>query len=559
MRTCRCTLDSRSFLSDNESRHTLPSTSSVNSSLLPLSAAAAAAATTTVVTPGDLTGLPLLKSNVWEYFERCINVTRLKAKCLLCAEELLTPNYRTSNLKRHLAQRHNLKQFGSILSSRSSTTTVILSKIEKKKGLANICAQSSQYRGMEYPCANIDMQDRLISLVNAGIPDGKSELELKNNGFKSGRAYKLIQKEQQQLLNVVENSEFFQQKKEIDHILYKALQPLKVRCNSVINLANKHMTWNPRKTDNDDVRLSDSANEEVKNPGEEDQETREQLYQDLDAEINDDQTSTVDIPEANNSSDSQEQYVSLVFIFLHYCINLPVNFISIILQNRQRSSSTKNVIGVSSEPYLDLIFNPFNKRQWNYLSLDHLLDYLIIRVTDKGNNFYIDSVGEFEQKAGKFFSDTNAFIELSYNPFNEILNKVIQLLNTLRGKDLIRKWQYEQMMPDRTKCELAHLYFNPKTHKDGIPVRPIESTIHAANTKISKFLDKILRLIFDDKCKNTTIIDGASLIIELSKYNNKGLLKPATLLCTFDIRNLYIMLPQEQALNSLMKFLSAYG
>ncbi|CAF4801035.1 unnamed protein product, partial [Rotaria magnacalcarata] len=27
------------------------------------------------------------------------------------------------------------------------------------------------------------------------------------------------------------------------------------------------------------------------------------------------------------------------------------------------------------------------------------------------------------------------------------------------------------MMPDRKKSELAHLYFNPKTHKDGIPVR----------------------------------------------------------------------------------------
>ncbi|CAF4947135.1 unnamed protein product, partial [Rotaria socialis] len=27
------------------------------------------------------------------------------------------------------------------------------------------------------------------------------------------------------------------------------------------------------------------------------------------------------------------------------------------------------VIGVSSEPYLDLISNPFNKCQWNYLSL----------------------------------------------------------------------------------------------------------------------------------------------------------------------------------------------
>lgn len=250
-------------------------------------------------------------------------------------------------------------------------------------------------------------------------------------------------------------------------------------------------------------------------------------------------------------------------------------FRKIILQNRQRSSSTKDVIGVSSEPYLDLISNPFNKRQWNYLSLgeiissnyskkmfllfniylgpsyirlnqsavrpkcqqkteienqhkdiykkihdhlsnyphhiprnnaifkkysDHLLDYLndiyfsplsykdqlmsleqteivgsirriiknmnlIIRVTDKGHHFYIGSASEFEHKVEKFFSDTNAFIELSYNPLNEILDKVIQSLNKLRSKDLIRKWQYEEMMPNRAKCELAHLYFNPKTHK----------------------------------------------------------------------------------------------
>ncbi|CAF2174659.1 unnamed protein product [Rotaria magnacalcarata] len=83
-------------------------------------------------------------------------------------------------------------------------------------------------------------------------------------------------------------------------------------------------------------------------------------------------------------------------------------------------------------------------------------------------------------------------------------------------------------------------------HKDGIPVRPIESTIHAATTKISKFLDKILRPIFDAKCNDATIIDGASLITELSRYNKKGLFKSTTLFCAFDIRNLYTMLPQEE-------------
>ncbi|CAF4162449.1 unnamed protein product, partial [Rotaria sordida] len=320
----------------------------------------------------------------------------------------------------------------------------------------------------------------------------------------------------------------------------------------------------------------------------------------------------------------------------------------ILLQNRHRSSLAKNMIGVSPEPYLDLIDNPFNTLQWNQLSLgpsyirlnqnairpekqqlkelekEHKEIYqkvelnliknqgipltvpifkrystnllnslrhyyltplsykdqieaqqqahiatsirmlikeknLIIRLTDKGHNFYIGSATEFEKKARKFFSDTNAFIELSDNSFNDITNKVIQLLNRLREQNLIRKWQYEQMMPDRTKCELAHLYFNPKTHKDNIPVRPIENTIHAPTTNISKFLDQILQPIFNDKCKETNIIDGASLIEELHKYIRKGLFKSSTLFCTFDIHNLYTMLPQEESIKILSEFLQVHG
>ncbi len=90
---------------------------------------------------------------------------------------------------------------------------------------------------------------------------------------------------------------------------------------------------------------------------------------------------------------------------------------------------------------------------------------LIIRLTDKCNNFYIGLASEFQKKAQKYLRDTNAYMELTDNPFDEVLNKVIQLLNNLRSKKLILQWQYEKMMPDRTKSELAYLYFNPKTHK----------------------------------------------------------------------------------------------
>lgn len=90
---------------------------------------------------------------------------------------------------------------------------------------------------------------------------------------------------------------------------------------------------------------------------------------------------------------------------------------------------------------------------------------LIIHVTDKSNNFYIGSKIEFEKKVQKYFMETNAYIELHENPFDDVLHKVVQLLNQLRGKKSILQWQYNQMMPDPKKTELSHLYFNPKTHK----------------------------------------------------------------------------------------------
>ena len=83
--------------------------------------------------------------------------------------------------------------------------------------------------------------------------------------------------------------------------------------------------------------------------------------------------------------------------------------------------------------------------------------------------------------------------------------------------------------------------------------------MRAPTTKISNFLDEIIRPIFDNKCSTTAIIDSASLIKELDKYTKKGLLKSSTLFCTFDIRNLYTMLPQEEALNILVEFLHVHG
>lgn len=90
---------------------------------------------------------------------------------------------------------------------------------------------------------------------------------------------------------------------------------------------------------------------------------------------------------------------------------------------------------------------------------------LILRVVDKGNTFYIGSSKPFDIKVQKYFTETNAFIQLNENPLQEILNRVVRTLKTMRSKSLISQKQLEKMLPDMKTSELAHLYFNPKIHK----------------------------------------------------------------------------------------------
>ncbi len=78
-------------------------------------------------------------------------------------------------------------------------------------------------------------------------------------------------------------------------------------------------------------------------------------------------------------------------------------------------------------------------------------------------------------------------------------------------------------------------------------MRPIVSSINTPTTGISKFLDQLIRPLFDKHVRSTTIID------------ENDYLKATTQLCTFDITDLYTMLPQEESLDVLTEFLLQFG
>ena len=69
----------------------------------------------------------------------------------------------------------------------------------------------------------------------------------------------------------------------------------------------------------------------------------------------------------------------------------------------------------------------------------------------------------------------------------------------------------------------------------------------------------MIRPIFDKHAQSTTIVNGVDLVRRLEQYVADGHLKPTTLLCTFDITDLYTMLPQEESLDILTQFLLEHG
>jgi hypothetical protein len=90
-------------------------------------------------------------------------------------------------------------------------------------------------------------------------------------------------------------------------------------------------------------------------------------------------------------------------------------------------------------------------------------------------------------------------------------------------------------------------------------LRPIVAAIKAAATGVSHFLDNLLRPVFDRAAKETTFINSIELVRQLESYRNSGRLLSTTLFVTFDVTNLYTMIPRDGAILALQKFLHKHG
>ncbi|CAF4516883.1 unnamed protein product [Rotaria socialis] len=158
----------------------------------------------------------------------------------------------------------------------------------------------------------------------------------------------------------------------------------------------------------------------------------------------------------------------------------------------------------------------------------------------------------------QYMQETEAYEQITsgISPLAANLEQVISLLNRLYNaqKPLITKKQYEAMYPKLVHTELAHLYFLPKPHKIGTPLRPIVASIHAPAMLVSIYLDNRLRPLFNRVARQTTYISSTDFVQQLEKHQIQGHLLPTTNFITADVKNLYTMIPRGGALDTLHRF-----
>ncbi|CAF1455023.1 unnamed protein product [Adineta steineri] len=203
-----------------------------------------------------------------------------------------------------------------------------------------------------------------------------------------------------------------------------------------------------------------------------------------------------------------------------------------------------------------------------YLKENNLI---LRRTTDQRNNFYLGNRKDFEDKANQYTMDTYDFeycqdvdetnLRQTYKYLNEIVRSINsdikKMFDSKKGKDN----DPMKLHIDFDQIQLSYLYFLPDVSKrNDISLKAIitGSSKSSITSRLSQFLDELLRPITQRAIEPTTFINGIDFLQKLNLYINdkKNDFNSKTMLVTITIKNYHTMIPHGKMLTTLENFLN---
>ncbi|CAF5119257.1 unnamed protein product, partial [Rotaria sp. Silwood1] len=180
---------------------------------------------------------------------------------------------------------------------------------------------------------------------------------------------------------------------------------------------------------------------------------------------------------------------------------------------------------------------------------------IILQKSEKSKVFHLGKVEDYRKKSLEYMEKTQAYKCLeNEDPLPDLIQRTNKYLLDLRLAKWITQKQYELLSIKPNEVELAHLYYLPKAHKPDTPLRPIISGLKHPTNKISKFLDDLLRPLFDKMAQETTVTSGFELVKKLNEWSIVNM-NQNNIFCTIDVIDLYTMIPQIEGVLSLKRML----
>ena len=163
-----------------------------------------------------------------------------------------------------------------------------------------------------------------------------------------------------------------------------------------------------------------------------------------------------------------------------------------------------------------------NVRKWNREGSDN-----IIRIQDKSARLVIDSKERIIKETERTLNDEKTFRKEEDNPMKDHIKKV---------KEWRDKWievfdDDEAIWLLNNEAEPATIYANPKTHKDGWPLRHIISCCRTVIENVAKWTEVHLRHLA--KIHPTYIEDTRHFLERIEQINEKYAPLPATTLLIY--------------------------
>ncbi|CAF4217810.1 unnamed protein product, partial [Adineta steineri] len=187
-----------------------------------------------------------------------------------------------------------------------------------------------------------------------------------------------------------------------------------------------------------------------------------------------------------------------------------------------------------------------------YLKENNLI---LRRTTDQRNNFYLGNRKDFEDKANEYIMKTDDF-EYCQDVNETNLRPTYKYLNDI---ELIEN-QFKKLQIDFDQIQLPYLYFLPDvSKKNDTSLKAIiaVSSKYSITSRLSQFLDELLRPIIQRAIEPTTFMNGTDFLQKLNVYvnNKKNDFNSKTMLVTITIKNYHTMLFHKQMLEVVKNFL----